>query len=379
VALGEAVDPAHAPRPTNDSERLLFRQLYETLVRADCHGHAVPGLAESWRVDATGTWILTLRDDARFSDGAPVTASDVQATWSADGHELHPSVGRLIQSIAVIDERTLAIALRPQRTDAPLPLAHADLAVGRPATGSPWPLGTRADRAAVRGDETPGKSRATITIERDRLPPVRFVGGSGDARDRLDSGVDLLITEDPAVLAYAATLPQFQAMPLAWQRTIVLIAAGRAVVTPPLSAEAREAFARDAVRGDARGSAGPFWWESLPDCAVAPAQTRERRAFTPRVVYDAADEAARGLAERLVGLVRAANTAGPLLDVLFQAVTESTEEAVVSALLAAERVGGPDTIGGVPLPAAQLLACLGSVLRTGRPGNLSRHDRQGDK
>ena len=70
---------------------------------------------------------------------------------------------------------------------------------------------------------------------------------------------------------------------------------------------------------------------------------------------------------------------GPLLDVLFQAVTESTEEAVFSALLAAERVGGPDTIGGVPLPAAQLLACLGSVLRTGRPGNLSRHDRQGDK
>jgi len=70
---------------------------------------------------------------------------------------------------------------------------------------------------------------------------------------------------------------------------------------------------------------------------------------------------------------------GPLLDVLFQAVTESTEEAVVSALLAAERVGGPDTIGDVPLPAAQLLACLGSVLRTGRPGNLSRHDRQGDK
>jgi D-aminopeptidase len=70
---------------------------------------------------------------------------------------------------------------------------------------------------------------------------------------------------------------------------------------------------------------------------------------------------------------------GPLLDVLFQAVTEATEEAVVSALLAAEQVGGPDASGGVPLPAAQLLACLGSVLRTGRPGNLSRHDRQGDK
>jgi D-aminopeptidase len=49
---------------------------------------------------------------------------------------------------------------------------------------------------------------------------------------------------------------------------------------------------------------------------------------------------------------------GPLLDVLFQAVTEATEEAVVSALLAAEPVSGPEISGGTPLPVSDLLTVL---------------------
>ena len=49
---------------------------------------------------------------------------------------------------------------------------------------------------------------------------------------------------------------------------------------------------------------------------------------------------------------------GPLLDVLFQAITEATEEAVVSALLAAAPVWGPETSGGTPLPVSDLLTCL---------------------
>src|SRR5262245_39737532 len=51
VALTERVDSSNAPHPTNESERLLFRQLYETLMRGDCTGRLVPGLAESWRLD----------------------------------------------------------------------------------------------------------------------------------------------------------------------------------------------------------------------------------------------------------------------------------------------------------------------------------------
>src|SRR6516164_8204874 len=78
VALSEPVDPSHAPYPSNESERLLFRQMYETLVRVDCEGHAVPGLAASWRFDdAAKKWIVTLRQNARFTNDAPVTAMNV--------------------------------------------------------------------------------------------------------------------------------------------------------------------------------------------------------------------------------------------------------------------------------------------------------------
>src|SRR5262245_25101860 len=38
VALSERVDPANAPHASNESERIVFRQLYETLVRVDCKG-----------------------------------------------------------------------------------------------------------------------------------------------------------------------------------------------------------------------------------------------------------------------------------------------------------------------------------------------------
>src|SRR5438477_3560095 len=48
IGLTEPVDPAHAPVPRNDAERLVFPQLYETLLQVDCEGRIVPGLARSW-------------------------------------------------------------------------------------------------------------------------------------------------------------------------------------------------------------------------------------------------------------------------------------------------------------------------------------------
>ncbi len=50
-------------------------QVAETLVSTTPEGALAPGLAESWAVDEDGlTWRFTLRDDAVFHDGAPVTA-----------------------------------------------------------------------------------------------------------------------------------------------------------------------------------------------------------------------------------------------------------------------------------------------------------------
>src|SRR5688572_22186632 len=48
VALRGSVSPTRAPVPENDAERFLFRALYESLIRVDCTGAAVPALAEAW-------------------------------------------------------------------------------------------------------------------------------------------------------------------------------------------------------------------------------------------------------------------------------------------------------------------------------------------
>ena len=144
-----------------------------------------------------------------------------------------------------------------------------------------------------------------LRVERDSFPPIRFVvAAGGDPRDLLDQGVDLLITRDAAALGYATTMAQFQSLPLAWQRTHVLMTPGKARPSPSFSEEQRQVLAVDAVRGEARGAHGPFWWETVPDCELPPPPRGNRPPSTPRIVYDAGDRAARDLAERLVGLGR---------------------------------------------------------------------------
>ena len=319
VGLTDRIDPANAPRPTNEGERLLFRQLYETLIRVDCLGRAAPGLAESWRLDADGrTWIVTLREDARFSDGTQLTANDVRASWTRDGigDVLRPDVSRLVQSIVAVGDRELAVTLERHRADAPLALAHQDLAIARRVAASPWPIGTRVGWMAA--DELrQGSAASMVTLTRANLPSIRFLIAPGDPRDLLDQDIDLLLTRDPVALDYAATLPQFQSVPLAWGRTRVLLTPGRSRSSPSLSPEARQVLADDAVRGEARGAEGPFWWQALSDCDVPPPPPRSQSSPIPRVVYDANDGAARDLAERLVGLARAS---GPAATVFLDAL-----------------------------------------------------------
>jgi MarR-like DNA-binding transcriptional regulator SgrR of sgrS sRNA len=49
----------------------------DALVGLGANAQAVPRLATSWRVQKDGAILFTLRDDARFTDGSPVTAEDV--------------------------------------------------------------------------------------------------------------------------------------------------------------------------------------------------------------------------------------------------------------------------------------------------------------
>jgi peptide/nickel transport system substrate-binding protein len=86
----------------------------EPLVRFASDGFSVePGLAESWEYDADSfTWTFTLRPDARFSNGEPVTSDDVVFSfgiWSK-GINFGGSFDRIVDAVA-LDERTVRFVL----------------------------------------------------------------------------------------------------------------------------------------------------------------------------------------------------------------------------------------------------------------------------
>ncbi|NJM06890.1 hypothetical protein HC891_12945, partial [Candidatus Gracilibacteria bacterium] len=70
------LDPALV---SDTGSAFLVRQLFSGLVRLDAELAVQPDLAESWAVsDDQRTYTFTLRPDARFADGTPITAEDVR-------------------------------------------------------------------------------------------------------------------------------------------------------------------------------------------------------------------------------------------------------------------------------------------------------------
>jgi oligopeptide transport system substrate-binding protein len=69
----ETLDPALASGvPANN----VIRDLFEGLTATDSNGKVVPGVATSWKQSDPLTWVFTLRKDAKWSNGDPVTAED---------------------------------------------------------------------------------------------------------------------------------------------------------------------------------------------------------------------------------------------------------------------------------------------------------------
>ncbi|MFQ6551601.1 peptide ABC transporter substrate-binding protein [Aestuariibius insulae] len=58
-----------------------IRQLFEALVSQDADGNIIPGVAESWENEDYTKWTFTLRQDAKWSNGDPVTANDFIYAW----------------------------------------------------------------------------------------------------------------------------------------------------------------------------------------------------------------------------------------------------------------------------------------------------------
>ena len=395
IALTHAVDPSHAPVPRNESERLLFAQLYETLIRVDCTGRPYPGLAASWRADTSGRrWTFTLRDSASFWDGTPVTARDVAASWSvraqrADVEDTLRIAARAADSVLVDDERTLTVVLRRAHRSTPLLFASPDLSVTKVGAHAMWPEGTggyRVEETTAAADTHAASPAIVLRAPLDvHAPVLQFrVVSAADARDLLDGGIDVLMTSAPVVVSYAATRPELTSIPLAWDRTYVLLSPARVGANSVSDADStfRNALARDAVRVEARGSEGPYWWADSGACTEAGAATpsstsaqwgrasrqpdvREMRARpVRRIVYPRGDRVARDLADRLVALTSIddrADSRAAMLASMIPGMSDGDGRWVAAGLppdaLAAALRDGRDAVYVLGLPRRVLAPC----------------------
>lgn len=351
IYLPELPSASNAPVPRNDSERLVFRQLYSTLLRIDCTGAVRAGLAERWMPDRDGSlWRLELGEH-RFARGEPITAQRVVESFARVGlTDTQPWLARL----EAPGTRTIAVSLNERDTTGPIRLAHPALAIAGPAERpSAWPESSGPFRVQRATD-----SMLLLTPVEGEGPVVRVrLAPSGDDRDLLEAGAGLLITRDPAAIAYAARIPGLDVVPLPWDMTYALVSP----IVPPIAipadnaerAEFRASLARDAVRSAARAAEPPFGGSATAACrADFPSGSRPRA----RVIYPQGDEIARQLAERIVAIAPARLTAAPLPpDALEASLTAAGDVAFVLPFARAEAVS---CRGIPPLPSGATIEPL---------------------
>ena len=72
-------------------ESNILRDLFEGLIGEDASGNLVPGVAEKWEVSDDGKiYTFHLRDNAKWSNGEPVTADDFVYAWQ---RAVNPATG----------------------------------------------------------------------------------------------------------------------------------------------------------------------------------------------------------------------------------------------------------------------------------------------
>ena len=75
VQIFGTIDPA---KISDYTDYMAAVNLYDGLISVDSKGNLIPELAESWVVSPDAKEVtFKIRDDAKFTDGSPVEASDV--------------------------------------------------------------------------------------------------------------------------------------------------------------------------------------------------------------------------------------------------------------------------------------------------------------
>ena len=216
--LIDPVDPDHAPIPRNISERLVFAQLYETLVQVDCTGQTRPGLAASWAPAENHTeWTFTLREGSRFWDGSRITADEVQKSLA----------GLLALEMKALDDLRLAVRLTSPDPQFPEMLAHPSTAVAARRPGWRWPVGSGPCRLRA-SDPAPLPDLTCLPNQNHPDWPTwksltfRVLPGT-DPRDLVATEMDLALVRDMDAVGFFDAAPGFHAVPLPWNRQYLLV------------------------------------------------------------------------------------------------------------------------------------------------------------
>ena len=314
VVFTEAVSADHAPRPTTSAERFVFAHAYESLLRIDCKGALTGSLARSWALlDGSTRVRVVLRSDARFANGDVVTAGDVIASWRATGLAPTAVLARhLADHTTAVDDTTLDIELGDLSVAA---LGQPELAVAKRTSQSRWLAGTGRYRVRDAGERRAGAGqRSTFVLEPlgSGTDPALTVHTTTefDARDLVDAGTDVLITDDRALSAYGAARSGVASSLLESPQTWLLVthapATGDsgAALDPSRTATVRTTLARDVVRAHARPAGSARWSPDAHGCSAiaAPPPVARSSRRSSRVVYRRDEPVARALAERLVAL-----------------------------------------------------------------------------
>jgi len=301
VGVRGILDPNFGPWGRTDGERLLFHHLYESLIDVDCEGVVRPGLAAHWEREQHGRrWVFTLRKDARFWDGSPVTATHVRTSWQ----NLATPVVAMVDSVVVMTDSKLAVYMKRLHPNVPRAFASNAFAVA----GSVGDNGFRLGSGVYQYTDPSQWEVGTVEVEPDFGVKGATVSFMDVPRENLRDGlvaqdIDFAISSDPDLISYA--LHSMRLAALNWSTTYVLIIPSSADEsgTRLLPETTVKEFARTAVRNPiaTRAWNSEAWWKTT-ECGRPITAQRSGTSTTLRIVYDETDRVARDIAERVAAI-----------------------------------------------------------------------------
>jgi peptide/nickel transport system substrate-binding protein len=256
-----SLDPVQG---ANTPEGLVFTDLaYAPLITLNGNGTLSPGLASSWKYTGKSltTFQLTLRPDAKFSDGQPVTAADVVKSIDrakASNGPVVTTYADLIKSATAAGSTTVTLDLGKPDPAIALVLTQRFLVgaiVGPKGLADPSSLGTTTDGAGpymLDPSQTVAGSHYTYVPNPDYWDKsavhftkftVEVIPNPQTAYNALRSGQVAFIDGSPNTIGQAAANSALSvySVPAAWYG-LDLLDRGGAVVPALASQQVREAL-----------------------------------------------------------------------------------------------------------------------------------------